>query len=159
MKPLFAPWRIEYVKRDDDESDDCVFCVAPNGGDEENLILARGEMNYVIMNNYPYNPGHVMIIPYRHVNSIESLERGELHEHYELVQRMTGVLRGVFEPHGFNVGCNLGGVAGAGIAEHLHTHIVPRWQGDTNFMPVISDTQVIVEELRESYKQIREHLK
>lgn len=158
VKQIFAPWRIEYVKME--KPDYCVFCkAAEDGDDDKNLIILRGTDNFVILNNYPYNPGHVMVIPYKHVSSIEDLTPDELHEHYDLVKGMVGILREAFEPQGFNIGCNLGKTAGAGIEAHLHTHIVPRWQGDTNFMPVVAETQIIVEELRESYRLIKENLK
>jgi len=107
------------------------------------------------MNSYPYNPGHLMVAPYRHVASLDELTDSELYEHFEIVRRSAGVLREVFRPQGFNIGMNLGKVAGAGIDEHIHTHIVPRWQGDTNFMPVISGVRVVPEALAETYRKLK----
>ena len=106
------------------------------------------------MNSYPYNPGHLMVAPYRHIANLEELTKEELHEHFEIVSRCVQVLRQVFNPAGFNMGMNIGRIAGAGIDTHIHTHIVPRWQGDTNFMPVISDVRVVPEALAETYKKL-----
>jgi len=107
------------------------------------------------LNSYPYNPGHLMIAPYRHVANLEELSNEELHEHYEMVSQSIKVLKKVFEPAGFNIGMNLGRVAGAGIDDHIHTHIVPRWSGDSNFMPVIADVRVIPEALAETYDKLK----
>lgn len=107
------------------------------------------------MNTYPYNPGHLMIAPYRHVANLDELTDEELHEHFEIASRSIKVLRQVFSPDGFNLGTNMGKVAGAGIADHFHTHIVPRWQGDTNFMPILSETKVIHEALAETYDRLK----
>ena len=154
MKHIWAPWRMEYIQMD--KSKGCIFCGKPQeDNDEANCILYRGDKNFVIMNSYPYNPGHLMIAPYRHVASLEELTNEELHEHIEIVSRSIKVLRQVFNPDGFNLGTNMGNVAGAGIADHVHTHIVPRWQGDTNFMPVLSDTRVIPQALVETYQKLK----
>jgi len=134
----------------------CILCEKPaQNSDDANYILCRGNQNFVMMNAYPYNPGHLMIAPYRHVASLEELTADELHEHIEIVSRSIKVLRQVFNPSGFNVGVNMGKAAGAGIADHVHTHIVPRWQGDTNFMPVFTDTRVIPQALVETYEKLK----
>jgi len=133
----------------------CILCDKPGqNNDAQNYILYRGSKNFVIMNAYPYNPGHLMVAPYRHVASLDELTDDELHEHFEIVSRSVRLLRQVFNPGGFNIGVNIGKVAGAGIDEHVHTHIVPRWQGDTNFMPVVAETRVVPEALAETYKKL-----
>jgi len=155
MEQIWAPWRIEYVRLEKPAG--CILCEKPEqSNDAPNYILYRGSRNYVIMNCYPYNPGHLMVVPYRHVDSLDKLTEEELHEHFEIVSRCTKLLREVFNPGGFNIGMNLGKVAGAGIDGHIHTHIVPRWQGDTNFMPVLADTRVIPEALAETYEKLKE---
>jgi len=134
----------------------CVLCEKPKqDNDAASYILYRGGKNFVIMNTYPYNPGHLMIAPYRHVANLEDLTTEELHEHIEIVSRSIKVLREAFNPGGFNVGINMGKAAGAGITDHVHTHVVPRWQGDTNFMPVFADVRVIPQALAETYEQLR----
>ncbi len=154
MKTLWAPWRIEYIRSP--KHDGCIFCDFPKEDrDRERLILYRGEHSFIIMNNYPYNPGHVMIAPYRHVGKWEDLTDDELLEIMELSQLMIKALKKAMNPHGFNMGVNLGRVAGAGIDDHVHLHIVPRWNGDTNFMPVIADTKVIPESLEEAYDELK----
>jgi len=133
----------------------CILCEKPGqNNDAQNYILYRGSKNFVIMNAYPYNPGHLMVAPYRHVASLDELTDDELREHFSIVSRSVRLLRQVFAPGGFNIGVNIGKVAGAGIDEHVHTHIVPRWQGDTNFMPVISEVRVVPEALAETYKKL-----
>ena len=157
MKHMWAPWRIEYVRMEKPKG--CILCEKPKeNNDTLNYILYRGDKNFVIMNSYPYNPGHLMVAPYRHVANLEELTDEELGEHFQIVNRSIKLLRQVFNPGGFNIGINVGKVAGAGIDEHLHTHIVPRWQGDTNFMPVIADVRVIPEALAETYKKLKDGL-
>ena len=154
MERIWAPWRIEYLEQEKPKG--CILCDKPKEDDDAaNYILYRGSHNFVIMNSYPYNPGHLMVAPYRHVNSPEKLNDAELHEHYEIVRRCLTILRQVFDPAGFNVGMNLGQVAGAGIADHIHTHIVPRWSGDTNFMPVLADVRVIPAALADTYGKVK----
>ena len=154
MKLIWAPWRIEYILMK--KPQECIFCEKPGQeNDEANYILYRGGQNLIIMNKYPYNPGHLMIAPYRHVDNLEKLTAEELHEHYDIVSHSIQVLKQVFNPEGFNLGMNLGKVAGAGIEDHIHTHVVPRWQGDSNFMPVISDVRVVPEALAETYQKLK----
>jgi ATP adenylyltransferase len=154
VEHIWAPWRIEYLQMD--KPDGCILCDKPKeDNDAANYILFRGGHNFVILNCYPYNPGHLMVAPYRHMDSLEKLDDAELHEHYEIVRWSLTVLRKVFTPAGFNVGMNLGRVAGAGIEDHIHTHIVPRWSGDTNFMPVLADVRVMPEALADTYQKLK----
>lgn len=153
MKYLWAPWRIEYIKKADEPG--CILCHKPAEKDDAaSYILYRGRWNFIIMNSYPYNAGHIMIAPYRHVANLDELSDEEGNEHFQLVRRSITVLRRVFKADGFNVGMNLGRIAGAGIDKHIHTHVVPRWAGDTNFMPVVGDTRVINEALEETYHKL-----
>ena len=154
MKHIWAPWRIEYIRQD--KSAGCILCEKPaEENDVQNYILYRGERNLVIMNSYPYNPGHLLVTPYRHVATLEELTDEELGEHFSIVRQGIGVLRRVFDPAGFNVGINIGKVAGAGIDGHIHTHIVPRWPGDTNFTTTVADVRVVPEALAATYAQLR----
>ncbi|MBI4898470.1 MAG: HIT domain-containing protein [Actinobacteria bacterium] len=155
---LWAPWRIQYVEANKEPStgSGCIFCDKPGEDDDEsNLIVHRGEHAYVILNGYPYNNGHVMVVPYRHVAEYHALEAAARDELGALTALSLEVLGGCYNPGGFNVGINQGAAAGAGIAAHLHQHIVPRWAGDTNFMPVVADTRVLPEGLAASYEKIR----
>ena len=151
MDQLFAPWRIDWVSRDSADDEGCPFCTLPEQSDDrEHLVVARGEHAYVLLNNYPYNPGHAMVIPYRHVCSLDELTDEELLERAQLTQRTVKAFSSMMDPDGFNTGMNLGR-AGGGSIDHLHTHAVPRWQGDTNFMAIIDETKVIVQALEETY--------
>jgi len=153
MERIWAPWRIQYIQIEKPEG--CILCEKPEQNkDALNYILYRGDKNFIILNSYPYNPGHLMVAPYRHVTSLEELTEEERHEHFEIVTRRIRGLRQVFDPGGFNIGINVGKAAGTGIEDHVHTHIVPRWQGDTNFMPVLSDIRVLPEALDETYKKL-----
>ena len=155
MEQIWAPWRIKYIQMEKPEG--CILCEKPKeNNDALNYILYRGDKNFVIMNSYPYNPGHLMIAPYRHIANLEELTDEELLEHFQIIGRATKLLKRVFNPDGFNIGINIGKVAGAGIAEHIHSHIVPRWQGDTNFMPVLSNVRVVPEALAETYKKLKD---
>jgi len=155
MKQIWAPWRMEYIQMT--KGAGCFLCQkSGQNNDEGNYILFRGEGNFLIMNIYPYNPGHLMVVPYRHIATLEELTEDERHEHFDIVSHSIKVLRQVLSPGGFNLGINMGKVAGAGIEDHIHTHIVPRWQGDTNFMPVISDVRVVPEALSETYQKLRD---
>ncbi|MFP3908532.1 MAG: HIT family protein [Archaeoglobaceae archaeon] len=155
MDRIFAPWRIRYVLEPKHQG--CIFCEFPEENrDKENLILYRGELNFVIMNRYPYNPGHLLVAPYRHIGDITDLSSDELADMMEKLSTAEKVIRKVMEPDGFNIGINVGSVAGAGMEEHLHAHIVPRWDGDTSFMPVFGDVQVVPEALEETYDKLKE---
>ena len=153
---IWAPWRIEYILgTKDEQKNSCIFCDRyPQKDDRRNLILHRGEKVFVIMNRFPYNSGHLMVVPYRHSGNILDLEDGENREIMSVIQLSIQVLHEVMLPDGFNVGMNLGRVSGAGVENHLHFHIVPRWNGDTNFMPVISDTKVVSEALDRTYDKL-----
>ena len=154
MERIWSPWRVQYIRGQ--QSMGCILCDKPKENkDAENFILFRGKLNYVIMNAYPYNPGHLMVVPYRHIGKIEDLTPEERNEHYETVSRAVGVLRIATGTENFNLGMNLGRVAGAGIADHIHTHIVPRWNGDNNFMPVIAETRVISESMQDIYNRLK----
>jgi len=154
MEQIWAPWRIKYIRME--KPPGCILCEKPGQStDAASYILYRGDKNFVIMNAYPYNPGHLMVAPYRHVASPDELSDDERDEHFEIVSQSLKVLRQVFSPDGFNLGINLGKVAGAGIEDHFHTHIVPRWQGDTNFMPVTSGVRVVPQALAETYNQLK----
>ena len=154
MENLWSPWRMKYVT-DADNPGSCVFCTAPAQNDDAaNLIVHRGKAAYVILNRYPYTSGHLMIVPYQHVPSIENLTPEVRAEMMELVNEALGVLRAVYNPNGFNVGINMGEAAGAGIAEHAHIHIVPRWAGDTSFMSTVGEMRVIPEDLEMTFERI-----
>ncbi|WP_293030245.1 HIT domain-containing protein [Natronococcus sp.] len=159
MEQVFAPWRIEWIRREKKNSDvdSCVFCEFPEReNDRENRLVARSEHAFVLLNNYPYNPGHVMVIPYAHTGEYGDLSDEQLLDHARLKQRTFDALETGLQPDGFNAGLNLGDGAGGSIDDHLHTHVVPRWEGDTNFMPVIGDTSVIVEALEDTYDHLHE---
>jgi ATP adenylyltransferase len=152
-RPLWAPWRIEYVGAD--RTDPCPLCLAASGdGQEGKLVIDRGRRCLTMLNAFPYASGHLMTLPLRHVGALEALESDELTELMSLAQRAVRALREVMRPHGFNLGVNLGTAAGAGIDEHLHLHVVPRWEGDTNFMPLLADTRVLPEALDATRKRL-----
>lgn len=151
---LWTPHRIAYVKGENkpasgDEAD-CPFCLIPTKGDVEGLIVHRGEAAYAVLNLYPYNPGHLLVCPYRHVADYTDLTDDETSEVADLTKNAMIAMRGVSQPHGFNIGINQGNIAGAGISAHLHQHIVPRWGGDSNFLPVIGQTKTIPQLLGET---------
>jgi len=155
---LWSPWRMAYVRGEGDGRGGCIFCALPAAGedhDEENHLLARGELSFVLLNAFPYNPGHLMVAPYRHVGRYRELTAAELAEIMAFAGTAIGALEEDAGAHGFNLGMNLGQVAGAGIADHLHLHLVPRWGGDTNFMPVVGQTKVLPELLAETYQRLR----
>ncbi len=156
MDRLWAPWRIGYVLSE--KSEDCIFCDKPSAGDDAaELILNRGELSYVLMNAYPYNNGHLLVVPYEHVPDVLSVSEEQLVDMMRLTRRAIEATQRAMRPDGFNVGFNVGRVAGAGIEEHVHLHIVPRWAGDTNFMPVLGDTRVVPQSLRECYELLASH--
>jgi len=150
---LWAPWRMAYIGGARREG--CLFCDVPKAdADRPNLLLQRGPLTYVVMNLYPYNNGHLMIVPYRHCADLAQLSPEESLEIMQAAQRSTRVLQRAFGAEGFNIGFNLGKAAGAGIAEHVHMHVVPRWVGDTNFMPVLTDTKVMPDYLEATYAKL-----
>jgi ATP adenylyltransferase len=150
---LWAPWRLDYIKGP--KPDECIFCTGPSAGDDAaKYIVKRGEHAFAILNAYPYNNGHLMVSPYRHVPSIEELDEPDLLELMTLAQESLRVLTQVYAPEGFNMGINQGKVAGAGVEHHVHLHVVPRWGADTSFMPVIGDTRVLPQSLDDSYRDI-----
>lgn len=159
MKRLFSPWRSQYIASFSDtrkQKKGCVLCDAYKAKkDDDNLIVTRGRYCFVIMNLFPYNSGHLMVVPFRHVPTLERLSESESREVMALLKRMSGALRKIMKPDGFNIGSNIGRSAGAGIDEHVHFHIVPRWNGDTNFMPILSDTKMISEDLKATYMKLR----
>ncbi len=155
MDRMWAPWRIGYILSDKKE-DGCVFCNAyQSKNDKEKLVIFRSKYSFVIMNLYPYNAGHIMIVPNRHIDSPTLLEKEEQLDMFNLVNKSLDVLKSVMHPDGFNLGMNLSRTAGAGIDDHIHIHIVPRWNGDTNFMSTVSDTKVISESIEETYDKIK----
>ena len=155
MERIWAPWRIQYIENE--KPDGCIFCEKPiQTKDSANYILYRGDKNFIILNSYPYNPGHLMVVPFRHIPSMEKLTDEERNEHFEIVGQVIRVLRQVLNPGGFNIGINEGKVAGAGIEDHFHTHVVPRWPGDTNFMSVLADVRVLPEVLADTYEKLKE---
>lgn len=157
VERLWRPWRMAYIKGEE-RTTTCFLCDAASAGaerDEELLVLARGPEAFVIMNLYPYNTGHVMIAPDRHVGELDDLEHPEYDEIWRWTRRSVSALRQAFQPQGFNIGINLGEAAGAGVPGHFHLHVVPRWGGDTNFMPVIGDAKVLPEMLEETYARLR----
>ena len=152
---LYSPWRIKYIL--DDQPDGCIFCLKPKAdNDREHLILQRGKHCFVIMNLYPYNNGHLMVVPYRHVSTLQELKSAELSELMELAKLCETVMQKVYQPHGFNLGMNIGKAGGAGIESHLHLHIVPRWNGDSNFMTVTGNTRVVPESFQRAYSNLKE---
>ena len=155
LRQLWAPWRLEYIQSAD-EQDGCVFCFAPGLDDDAGLVIHRGEHAFVLLNRYPYASGHVMVAPYRHEGAFGGLRPDEALEIYELAATAVGVLQDVMAPQGFNLGWNLGRVAGAGIVDHVHQHVVPRWAGDTNFMPVLADVKVMPEALEATRRKLAE---
>ena len=148
-KPLWAPWRLEYIEQAD-EQEGCIFCSAAEADDEAGLVVHRGEAAFVLLNKFPYASGHLMVASYRHVGDFAELDDAEVLEIHRLAGQGIGALAQVYEPQGFNLGWNLGRVAGAGVIDHVHLHLVPRWLGDTNFMPVLADVKVMPEHLAET---------
>jgi ATP adenylyltransferase len=152
---LWAPWRLEYIKSGG--TGECIFCTKPALGDDEKaLIPHRGERCFVILNAFPYNNGHLMVAPYEHVGELERLDDDTLLELMTLTRSSMRALAGAYGPEGFNVGLNQGRIAGAGMADHVHIHVVPRWGGDTNYMPVLAGTRVLPQSLEASYQALRD---
>jgi ATP adenylyltransferase len=154
---IWAPWRLEYVKdAAKDNEDECIFCAKPAADDDEaNLIVHRGERCFVILNRFPYTNGHLMVAPFEHTAALQDLDANTVAEMMALAQAAMRRLEEVYAPHGYNVGFNQGRVAGAGFENHIHMHVVPRWGGDTNFMPVLADTRVMPQTLQQSYEALR----
>lgn len=154
---LWAPWRMEYILSAKEENESaCIFCDRfPRSDDRNTLILYRGRTCFVIMNRFPYNNGHLMVVPYQHSGDLQDLSSDENLEIMATIQLCLRALVKVMQPHGYNIGMNLGRVGGAGVADHLHYHIVPRWNGDTNFMPVIGNTKVVSEALERTYEKLK----
>ena len=154
MKVLWAPWRMGYILAEN-KADGCIFCPgADRGADQERLILHVGQRAMVVMNRFPYNNGHLLVAPIRHVPGLEGLNQDETMDLLLMVRKAIEILKPVMKPDGFNVGLNLGHVAGAGMENHMHFHIVPRWKGDTNFMTVIEDVRVIPEHIKATYAKL-----
>ena len=157
MQPLWAPWRMELIERKPPPG--CIFCLLPaetgSEGDRRNLILARTGRSFALLNRYPYNNAHLMVVPRRHTAEFASLSSEESQDLHALLQLATDVLKQAYRPEGMNLGMNLGHCAGAGIPDHLHWHVVPRWQGDTNFMPVLGQGKVMIEHLQSSYDKLQ----
>ncbi|MEO8230845.1 MAG: HIT domain-containing protein [Ignavibacteriota bacterium] len=158
MEKLWSPWRSKYIEtfKTDEDKAKCIFCemLLLNPKEDDNLLVDMGEHTFTVMNLYPYNNGHLMIVPKRHTNDFAELKEVEITESFQKLQLAEKALRKVLNPNGFNIGANIGKVAGAGIEEHIHFHIVPRWNGDSNFMPVIGDVKVISQDLAETKSKL-----
>jgi ATP adenylyltransferase len=138
---------------------ECIFCAAAEEGeDHERYVLYRGKHSFIMLNKYPYTSGHFMVVPYRHTSELEQLRAEEMSDMMVLAQKGLAALKMSYQPQGFNIGINIGGVAGAGIEDHIHLHVVPRWKGDTNFMPVVSDTRVMPQSLESTYQALLKHI-
>ena len=158
MEHIWSPWRYSYIASVDAEPG-CVFCrVQQQGTDKENLIVYRGQKNFIILNLFPYTSGHLMIVPYEHIASLSATDPATTAEMMELAKRAQSALEAEYHPDGFNIGMNLGRSAGAGVADHLHLHVVPRWTGDANFVSIIGETRVLPEDLRTTYDKLRKRL-
>ena len=154
MRNLWAPWRMKYILSE--KGGRCIFCLGPGKGeDKKKYVLYRGRFCFLLLNTFPYNNGHLLATPYRHVAGMMDLRGEELEELGQLVARSTELLKSCLEAEGFNIGINMGKIAGAGVADHLHVHVVPRWPADTNFMPVVGRTKVIPEDLDTTYERLR----
>ncbi len=154
MKLIWAPWRIQYIEMEKPQG--CILCDKPKeNNDVQNYLLYRGKKNFVILNSFPYNPGHLMVAPYEHIANLEDLAEEVFYEHWRMVNLCVKIIREAYKPGGFNIGINMGRVAGAGVEKHIHTHIVPRWSGDTSFMQVTADVKVIPQALAETYEKLR----
>lgn len=157
MTYITAPWREEYVKKVF-RVKECIFCRALKQKNERDmLILHKEKHNFVLLNKYPYTPGHLMIAPYKHLDSIELADKESAHEMMELLKRCLRILRQQYNPQGFNTGMNIGQSAGAGVTDHYHLHIIPRWTGDSNFMPLVGKTKVVLEDLNTTYDHLLSH--
>ncbi len=154
MKFLSAPWRWNFISRSG-EAQGCVFCEIPNSDDKNSLVCFRGKNFFVILNKYPYNTGHLMVVPYKHIGSPSEINSKDSVEMWSLMNKSIDILEKNFKPHGFNIGMNIGGAAGAGIKDHIHLHVVPRWSGDSNFMGVIGDTKILSYKIEDIFDIIK----
>lgn len=155
MDRLWNPWRFEYITRQN-KPEGCIFCQLPaENNDEQNLIVHRARFNYIILNRYPYTTGHLMVVPFHHTDTLQGIDDAIAQELFALARRADAKLREIYRPKGMNLGMNLGEAAGAGIAEHIHMHVLPRWIGDSNFMTVIGETRILPEELSETYRKLK----
>lgn len=155
MDFLFSPWRYAYVTAAS-QAGECVFCgLAKAQNDQQNFIIGRGKTCFVVLNAFPYTSGHAMVVPYEHLDELQKLPRAAADEMMALTQKLEGILREIYRPDGINLGMNLGQAAGAGIAGHIHMHILPRWFGDTNFMTAVGETRVLPEDLETTYRKIK----
>ncbi|MFN2594591.1 MAG: HIT domain-containing protein, partial [Actinomycetota bacterium] len=157
VERLWRPWRMAYVENADSSGDECIFCSHLKEPDDRALILHRGEHAFILMNAFPYNTGHVMVAPLRHVGDLVDLSDEERNDLMALTVRAEAAIRAAMKPDGFNMGVNVGRVAGAGVPGHVHNHVVPRWGGDTNFMTTVGDAKVLPEGLEDTYKKLRSH--
>ncbi|MCF7874969.1 MAG: HIT domain-containing protein [Candidatus Omnitrophica bacterium] len=158
MDKLWAPWRIKYVSQKKDSG--CLFCkINKQKKDKKNHIILRSLHCFVVLNRYPYNNGHLLVTPYRHTSDFEKLKKEEIFDIYKVMIKIKKMVKKVLQPDGFNLGLNIGETAGAGITEHLHFHLVPRWRGDTNFMPVLSETKIISQSLDDLYNKLKKENK
>lgn len=158
MDRLWSPWRARYIASGvDSQADECVFCriAGDSEHDEENLVLHRGSLAFVVLNLYPYISGHLMVVPYLHTAEFDSTPKEITDEMMDLTKRGQAALREVYSPAGFNIGMNLGAAAGAGVTDHIHIHVLPRWGGDTNFMTTVGETRVLPEDLTTTYSKLR----
>lgn len=159
MQRLWAGWRMSYIESARDGGESCLFCSKPRAGaDDKELVLERGRSCFTMLNAFPYNTGHLMVAPYRHVDSFAALSTAERVDLIHLLGRAEDILKQEYRPHGFNMGVNLGVAAGAGVVGHLHAHLVPRWTGDTNFMGSVGDTKVLPETLERTFERLRRAL-
>jgi ATP adenylyltransferase len=161
VERLWTPWRREFIEGDNAKRSPCFLCdhAADSSHDRRNFVLARGHTVFVLLNLYPYNSGHLMVAPYQHTGDLANLEQPIAAELMAFTQRCVGVLGTAYSPDGFNLGMNLGRSAGAGVPDHLHVHVVPRWSGDTNFMPIVGDTKVLPESLDQTYERLEAHFR
>jgi ATP adenylyltransferase len=159
MDYLWTPWRYAYVTANN-KNTDCIFCDLPNLGDDAKArIVHRGQHCYIVLNTYPYTPGHVMVVPFAHLDELQKLPLDAAHEMMDLSQKIERVLRQLYRPDGVNLGMNIGKAAGAGVAGHIHMHVLPRWVADANFLSVVGETRILPESLETTYERIREALK
>jgi ATP adenylyltransferase len=158
MDYIFTPWRYAYITntaKNDGKSGECIFCELPKLPDEEAKIVYRGKHCFIILNSFPYTSGHVMVVPFAHLDELHKLPEAAANEMMALSQKTEGVLRNIYSPDGVNLGMNIGRAAGAGVAGHVHMHVLPRWVGDTNFMTTVGESRVLPEALEETYRKLK----